>query len=120
MILTGLCLAGLTTVEFLLLYGHLPPRLKAWMERHPLLADGVASLLTYMLFGGTLVALFAAAWMGLLVSITLTLKNNPSTAALIDYYMGKFDKLKSNFYQWAERYVKQLRNKDNKSQLSIA
>ncbi len=54
------------------------------MQRHILLTDAVACFGIYVLLGGTLVALFASAFMGVMVSIVLALQQDPRTAALMD------------------------------------
>ena len=81
MITTSLALALLTGTGFYLLYSKLPRRIRKFMQRHVLLTDTVACLLTYVLFGGTLIALFAAAWLGVIVSILLAITSNPVTNA---------------------------------------
>lgn len=75
------------------------------MQKHALFTDSIACILTYALFGGTLVALFAAAWMGLIVSMLLALTSNPSTNLLLERYARKIAELKDKFIEWAEQKV---------------
>jgi hypothetical protein len=103
MITTGLALAALTGAGFYLIYRKLPGRLRRFLQRHILLTDAVACLLTYILFGGTLVALFAAAWIGLIVSIMLALISNPSTNVLLEQVALRCRKLKESILAWADR-----------------
>jgi hypothetical protein len=77
MLFNGLILATMTTVGFLWIYRRLPRRVRKWIERHDLLTDAFALLLTYMLLGGTLTALFAASLVGLMVSALLYIAKNP-------------------------------------------
>lgn len=102
MITTGLTLALLTGCGFLFLYHKFPKRIRMFMQRHVLFTDTVVCLLTYILFGGTLVALFAAAWLGIIVSLILALVSNPTTAALINVFMKRVAELKAKFISWLE------------------
>jgi len=77
LITNGLTLAILTTTAFFIVYKKLPRKIRRWVQAHTLLTDVVALLLTYMLFGGTLTALFAAAMTGLFVSGLLYISNHP-------------------------------------------
>jgi len=100
MITTGLSLATLTGAGFYMLFRKLPRRVRRFMHRHPLVTDAVACGLTYMLFGGTLVALFAAAWMGLIVSMMLAITSNPACNALLERWAQKLGKMKEQFVGW--------------------
>ena len=84
MMTTGFSLAVITATGFYMVYRKLPTSIREFMQRHVLLTDVVACLLTYMLFGGTLVALFAAAFMGLFTSVLLAMANDPRTAGALE------------------------------------
>lgn len=73
----GLVLGSLTVGGFYLVYRKLPPKVRAFMEKHALLTDAVALYGTYILMGGGVTALFAAAWAGILTSIMLYIAANP-------------------------------------------
>ena len=77
MLINGLTLAVLTTTGFVIVYKKLPRKIRKLIEKHSLITDAVALLLTYILFGGTLTALVAAAMVGVFVSILLHIANNP-------------------------------------------
>ena len=83
MLTTGFSLAILTSAGFLLIYHKLPASIRGFVQRHVLLTDISACILTYMLFGGTIVALFAAAFTGLFVSFILALLQDERTAAAV-------------------------------------
>lgn len=102
MVTTGLSLAILTGAGFLLLYQKLPRKIKRFMQKHVLLTDAVACLLTYLLFGTTLVALFAAAWLGVIVSILLAVMKNAGAERAISQAMSKVGELKDQFMAWLE------------------
>lgn len=102
MITTGFTLACLSAAGFYMVFRHLPRRVRKFMQKHALFTDAVACLMTYMLFGGTLVALFAAAWMGILVSTLLALTANPSTAAMMERWACKIGELKDGFIRTLE------------------
>jgi hypothetical protein len=76
MISTAIALAILTTGGFLIIYQKFPPRLRKFIQKHPLISDMVALLLIYVLLGGTLTALIAASICGLFVSMLLHVANN--------------------------------------------
>ena len=100
MISTGLALAALSSAAFYVIYRKLPRRVRKFMCKHVLFTDAVACLLTYMLFGGTLVALFAAAWMGLITSLMLALVSNPQTNAILERFVVKVGQMKDGFISW--------------------
>ena len=78
MLSSALTLAILTTAGFYVAYSKLPRRVRRWIENHSLLTDTLCLLLTYMLLGGTLTALVAAAMVGLMTSALLYIANHPS------------------------------------------
>jgi hypothetical protein len=95
MITTGLALAIVTGAGFYWIYLKLPEVVRRFMLRHALLTDAAVCILTYCLFGGTLIALFAAAWLGLIVSIMLAIINNPQGALLLKKIAEKIAILKA-------------------------
>jgi len=103
MVVNGLSLAILTGAAFYFIFNKLPKRMRRFMQRHMLLTDAVACLLTYMLFGGTLVALFAAAWLGLIISVMLTLLNNKKISKAIERLASKLTQLKEASFDWVEK-----------------
>lgn len=76
MILAGFLLGSLTNVGFGLIFYKFPAWLKNFLFKHPLLLDGTAAFLTYVLVGGTATGLFAAALAGIEVSLLLVLIKN--------------------------------------------
>ena len=100
MISTGLSLAVLTATGFYMIYRKLPGSVRRFLHRHPLLTDSIACLLTYSLFGGTLVALFAAAWVGVIVSIMLAITSNPEMNAMLEKFVQRIITLKTKFVEW--------------------
>lgn len=97
MIVTGFALAVLTVGGMYLIYAKLPSRVKRFLQKHSLFTDLLACVLTYMLFGGTLIALFAAAFAGILVSIMLALMENPKTSYLVTQFFVKMGEAKDQF-----------------------
>jgi len=77
MLLDALVLASLTTAGFMLVYRKLPRGVRKFLEKHSLLTDAVALLLTYALLGGTLTALVAGALVGIFTSIMLYIAEHP-------------------------------------------
>ncbi len=76
MIGTALTLAILTTGGFLAIFYKLPMKLKKFIVKHPLMTDFTALGVAYLILGGTLTALMAAAMSGLFVSALLFLAKN--------------------------------------------
>lgn len=76
MITTALTLSLLTTGGFLVIYYKLPKSLKKLILKFPLMTDITALAAAYMVLGGTLTALMAAAMSGLSVSILLLIAKN--------------------------------------------
>jgi len=105
MIETGFSLAVLTAGGFYLLYRKLPVWMRDFMQKHVLLTDLTACFLTYALFGGTIVALFAAAWVGLMVSTVLAITSNKKSNAVVEYYVAKLYALVKKAGEWVSNRV---------------
>jgi hypothetical protein len=84
MLMNAFTLAILTTCGFCVAYKKLPRKIRRFIQKHSLLADAIALLLTYMLLGGTLTALVAAAVVGLLTSALLYIANNPQDFRILE------------------------------------
>ena len=105
MIVEGLALAGLTSLGFYFLFAKLPERVQKFLLKHPLLTDAVACVGTYALFGGSLTALFASAWVCVAVSAMLALMNNETTAKMISATANKIKEFKNSaLAQLSEKY----------------
>ena len=102
MLVTGLALALLTGGGFYFLYRKLPNRVRRFMQRHVLLTDTVAALCVYVLLGGTLTALFASAWLCLIVSLVLAITNNPTSNAILEKALARMDSVKTEVTTWLE------------------
>ena len=106
MITTGISLAVLTCTGFWLIYTKLPDRLKSWMVKHALLTDVIACVFTYTLFGGTIIALFAAAFVGIIISILLALLNDEASAETLKVYADKISVIKGKLVDFVGKQVK--------------
>jgi O-antigen/teichoic acid export membrane protein len=73
---TATSLAVITTGGAYLIYDKLPAKIKKFIVKHSLLSDVLAFIAVYMILGGTLTALIAAAMMGVMVSLMLHIANN--------------------------------------------
>ena len=94
MLTTGFSLAVLSATGFYLIYRKLPGVLRRFAQKHILITDTVAIILTYMLLDGTLTALFAAAFMGIFVSILLALAADERTSAALERMAVKLGQFK--------------------------
>ena len=61
----GLALGLLTFAGWATVFHKLPPKIKQWASDHSLLVDFFFTFATYIILSGTIVALFAAAIVGL-------------------------------------------------------
>ena len=100
MIGNGLSLALLTGAGFYLIFKKLPRGVRRWMTKHVLITDAVCMLLTYALFGGTLVALFAAAWLGVIISMMLFIMQNKEAMDVIETILAKIKGLFVDMWNW--------------------
>lgn len=111
MLVEGFTLAVVTATGFYFIYAKLPATMKKWIHRHPLFTDVSACLATYILFGGTLTALFASAWLGIMISAILALTGNPTTNLLLEQLKKRAEDMKDKFVQFcaekAKNYVDQ-------------
>lgn len=76
MVSTGFALALLTTAGALAIYSKLPKRIRRLVIKYQLLTDVLTLIGVYLLLGGTITALFAAAICGLAVSALLYVANH--------------------------------------------
>lgn len=77
MIGNAIALSVLSTAGFYIIFAKLPKRIRDLVQKYYLLSDILALIGVYILFGGTLTALFAGALSGLFVSILLKVANSP-------------------------------------------
>lgn len=96
-------LALLTTTGFMFIYKKFPTRLRKFLEKHSLLTDLVAAILTYMLLGGTLTALTASAMVGILTSCLLYIAANPNDFT----YLWDFIKVVKNSLKQVQTKLKE-------------
>lgn len=96
MLSNAAALAILTTSGFSIIYRKLPRKVRKFILKHNLAADIVALLLTYVLLGGTLTALTAAALVGLMTSALIYVGQRPEEFEFIaDFFGAAKDKLNS-------------------------
>lgn len=96
MILDGLVLGAITGGGFYLIYKQLPLSVRLWLHNHMLLTRVTCAIGVYALLGGTLTAMFAAAWLDLLIGCIMALMKNEETATALDrmgaYLKDTYDK----------------------------
>jgi hypothetical protein len=78
MLSNALTLAAFTSAGFFIIYNKLPLRIKMLMIRYDLITDFLALMLTYIVFGGTVTALIAAALVSIIISILLHIAKYPN------------------------------------------
>ena len=81
-------------------YVKLPKRIQRFLEKHMLLTEIVSSLMTYWLFGGTITALFAAAWLGIIQSIIFLMLANKDARYVLDACMLRLGKITNSAKEW--------------------
>lgn len=108
MISTAITLSILTTGAFVIVYGKLPKRLRAFIEKHSLLTDLLALIGVYILFGGTLTALMAGALTGLTVSGLLHIVNHKEDFLYLydlrDFVKEKLNQAKAALNEFGAQY----------------
>lgn len=77
MLSNAITLAALTSAGFFMIYKKLPPKAQALIVKYNLVSDIAALLLTYVIFGGTVTALIAAALVSLVASMMLHIASHP-------------------------------------------
>jgi hypothetical protein len=115
MIIDGFALAVVTTLSLMLLFARLPPKAKAFIKRHSFGLDLLACVFTYMILGGTLVALFAGAFVGIMVSMMLYIQANQEDFQYLfdlrDFISDQIANLKVKLNQMGETYKAAQANK---------
>ena len=77
MLSDGLFLGIISFVGFVVTYSRLPEKMQHWFGRHLILTDAIVIASMYSLFGMTLTAHFAAAWVVLFTQGYLYVQNHP-------------------------------------------
>ena len=95
MISEAMILAGVTGAAGYLIYAHLPINMRTWLLNHPLVARVICALGTYTLFGASLHALFAAAFLDLGIGTLMAIQKDPAAKAALERliaYLGDLRK----------------------------
>ena len=79
MVLNSLLLAAITGTGLFLIFNKLPLKMRLWLHNHMLVTRFGCAVLTYTVLGGSVTALFAAAWLDLFVSVVMHLYSKPET-----------------------------------------
>jgi hypothetical protein len=103
-------LAVMTTVGFYLIYSKLPRRVRKFLEKHSLMSDLIACILTYTLLGGTLTALFASALVGIMTSLLLLIAQHPENFLYIFDFMNFVKRNLSSMTNGLNTYGAQYRD----------
>jgi hypothetical protein len=108
MVLEGLSLAVLTSGGLYLVYQALPLSVRLFIMRHQFMTRAGCAVFTYALFGGTLTALFAAAWLDLLVGTLLALSSKPETAAIMEALKHRISQMRQQLVDWITKTLAAL------------
>lgn len=88
MLVDGFLLAGLTLGAAVLTFRHMPRWCKGFVEKHPGLTRAACFVLTYIVLGHSVTAIFAAAILDILLSILLSINADaeakPAMLALLE------------------------------------
>jgi len=108
MLSNALALSLLSTGGVYLIYKKLPAKVRNFLEKHSLFTDAISFILTYMILGGTLTALIAAAMMGVMVSAMLHVVTNKDKYIylydLTDWLKGMTQKVQVYLEAYGEVY----------------
>ena len=77
MLSNAFALAVLSSAGFYVIYKKMPGRAQKLMVKYDLVADVAALIFTYVLFGGTVTALIAAAIVSIVVSMMIHIAKHP-------------------------------------------
>lgn len=77
MLSNALAISIMVTGSFLFLYQKMPPSVRAFIVKYSIIADVLAMVSTYWMFGGTVTALMAGAMVDLMISALLYIANHP-------------------------------------------
>lgn len=105
MVTTGLLLGVVTAAGFMFIWVKLPKTLRNFLTKYSLLTDLVVCVATYVLLGGTITALFASAFMGIIVSMMLALVNNEQTGAMLERFVVKISMMKEIFLKGVQEFA---------------
>lgn len=100
MVTTGFLLGALSLGGWFIIYKKLPRTMRNFLVKRPLFTDAVAAILTYVLFQGTIIGLFAAAFCGLLTSAFLAIGKNP----ILMSWVNKLGEKWKQFLSWIENF----------------
>lgn len=104
MISQAIALSLVTFGGFFIIYSKLPAKVKEFIKNHSLLTDITTLGAAYVLLGGTLTALFAAALVGLITSTALYIGNNKEDFQ----YLWDAKDMIIKYAQVAKGYLKNL------------
>lgn len=108
MIATAVILATITTVGFFAIYMKLPKNVRKYIQKHAFFSDLLALFAIYILLGGTLTALMAAAICGVFISILLYIsKNKEEFPYLEDFYqisLVVLKKVEKKLTEYTQKY----------------
>lgn len=91
MLLNGFILGLLTFIGWATVWHKLPVNVQEWTAKHSFLIDFITTVATYLALGSTLVALFAAAWVGLFFEAYMYVRRNPQD---FDWLYDMIDRVK--------------------------
>lgn len=118
-IFEGLSLATLSAGALYLVWNALPISVRVFLRKHTLFTRAACLIGTYTIFGGTLTALFAAAWLDLIIGTLLHLSNNPKTAAIMERMASKITELREKLVLAIERGIQKFDNNQTRPQLTV-
>ena len=108
MLMNAFTLAVISMTAFGILFNKLPAKVKKFLKKHSLLTDATSLLLTYMLLGGTLTALMAAAMVGVMTSLLLYIANHEEDFLFlqdgIDMLKEVLENLRKLSQEWGAKY----------------
>jgi hypothetical protein len=109
MLSDGLALGILTLTAAILLYKKLPRRVRKFLEKHALLTEILAAILTYWLHGGTLTALVASGFVGIMVSALIYIAQNPDDFMYLEDFAAAMKQGLESLQATLREYGKQYR-----------
>ena len=108
MISQAIALSVLTFTGFFIIFTKLPEKVKEYILKYSLVTDIVTLSAAYTLLGGTLMALFSSAIVGLMVSGALHIANHKEDFLYLwdlkDSVANRISRVKEDLKEYGERY----------------
>lgn len=103
MLMNGFILGAITFAAWATVFHKLPPKVKAWCAKYSLVTDAFFTFVTYLILSDALIALMAAAWVGLMFEGYMFILRNRED---LDWLFDGLDRVKDSFESIKQSMIK--------------